>query len=217
MMSVLRAILILLPILGWAQDQGKFADREPKYRLQPSDVVEVEYTYTPEYNQVVSVQPDGYVTLKVIGGVQAAGLTLDGLRAAIKAKGDTSFNDPEVTVLLKEYVKPHFVVAGEVVHPGTFDLRGNVSLVEAIAISGGFKESSKQSQVVLVRKVNAEIAEVKVVDVKALMDPKNVREDLKLRPDDLVIVPRNRLGKIEPYVRLTSSVLSGLYGVALLK
>ena len=77
MNRVLKAILVFLPVLLSAQDQGKFADREPKYRLQPSDVVEVEYTYTPEYNQTVSVQPDGFVTLKVIGGVHASGLTID--------------------------------------------------------------------------------------------------------------------------------------------
>ncbi len=217
MASSWKTILYFIPLLAWAQEPGKFADRDPKYRLQPSDVIEVEYTYTPEYNQTVAVQPDGYVTLKVLGGVHAAGLTLEEVTAAIKTKGDAALNNPEVTVLLKEYVKPHFVIAGEIARPGTYDLRGNVSLIEAIALGGGFKESSKQSQVVLVRRVNAEMAEVKVVDVKALMDPKKIREDLRMRPDDLVVVPKNRLGKLEPYIRITSMGLSGLYGISLLK
>ena len=97
-------------------------------------------------------------------------------------------------------------------HPGNFDLRGEVRLVQAIAMAGGFKDSAKRTQVVLCRKANAEYAEVKIFDVRKLMTPGDIREDVVLRPGDTLVVPRNRISKMEPFIRLTSL---GMYGLAL--
>jgi len=102
---------------AWAQT-GTFAERDPHYKLQPEDKVEVQYRYTPEYNGTVALQPDGYVSLPLIGEVKLSGKTLEQARVAIVAKAAERLADPEVTVLLKEYVKPYFVVAGEVARPG---------------------------------------------------------------------------------------------------
>jgi protein involved in polysaccharide export with SLBB domain len=109
-------------------------------------------------------------------------------------------------------VKPHFVVAGEVARPGTFDLRGDVGIIQAIAMSGGFKDSAKRTQVILLRRADAEFAEVKVFDLKRLMDPKGIREDITLKPDDMLVVPRNKITQIEPYIRFASL---GMYGLTM--
>src|SRR5205814_3090121 len=122
-----------------------------RYRIQPSDVIEVQYRYTPEYNHTAAIQPDGFAALQVVGDVKVAGLTVDEASAAIAHKASERLQNPEVTVTLKEFIKPFFTVAGEVNHPGRFDLRGRVSAVEGIAISGGFKESSKKTTVILLR------------------------------------------------------------------
>jgi len=201
---------------GLCQDQPHFAERDPKYRLHRGDVVEIEYTYTPEYNQTATVQPDGDVTLKLLGGVKLADLTLDQAKQAITERASQRLNKPEITLLLKDYVKPHFTVSGEVNHPGAYDIHGSVTALEAIALSGGFKESSKQNQVVLVRKVNNDVAEVHLLNFKTLSTAAGVREDVEIRPDDMLIVPKNRLSKVEPYVRVASMAMGGLYGVALL-
>jgi polysaccharide biosynthesis/export protein len=114
-------------------------------------------------------------------------------------------------------VKPHFTIYGEVQKPGIYDMHGSVTVLQAIALSGGEKETSKQTQVVLLRKVNGDMAEVKVIDTRALSSAKGVREDIALKPDDMIIVPKNKLGKIEPYVRVTSMGLTSLWGVEVLK
>jgi len=208
------AVAMAMP--GLCQDQPHFAERDPKYRLHRGDVVEIEYTYTPEYNQTATVQPDGDVTLKLLGGVKLADLTLDQAKQAITERASQRLNKPEITLLLKDYVKPHFTVSGEVNHPGAYDIHGSVTALEAIALSGGFKESSKQNQVVLVRKVNNDVAEVHLLNFKTLSTAAGVREDVEIRPDDMLIVPKNRLSKVEPYVRVASMAMGGLYGVALL-
>src|SRR5262249_22752456 len=182
------AVLALLCVgitAGSAADSAKgkpqFTLREPRYRIQPNDVVEVHFRYTPEYNLTAMVQPDGFISIEVVGDVKIAGLTLEEASATIAKQASARLRDPEATVQLKDFVKPHFVVAGEVNHPGAYDLRGQVTAIQAIAMSGGFKESSKQSKVVLLRRINEEYAEVKVLDLKKLMSPSYIREDVTLR------------------------------------
>jgi len=194
-----------------AKQTPGFTPREQRYRIQPNDVVEIQFRYTPEYNFAGTVQPDGFIAIQVVGGVKIAGLTLEEASAAIAKQAGTRLRDPEVTVLLKDFVKPHFVVAGEVARPGTYELRGEVTTVQAIAMSGGFKESSKRSQVILLRRVNPDYAEVKLLDLKQLMSPGKIREDILIRPDDMLVVPQNRVSRVEPYARIGSM---GLYGLA---
>lgn len=215
---ILLASVSVLPLHVSAAEQNDhpgLIERDQKYRLQPSDVLEVEYSYTPEYNQTATVQPDGEVTLKVLGGVKVAGLTVEEARSHITEMASKHLNQPEITLLLKEYVKPHFTVSGEVNKPGSYDLHGATSVVEAIAMSGGFKESSKQTQVVLVRKMNADVAEVRMLDFKELTSPRGIREDIAIKPGDMLIVPKNRLSKVEPYIRVAALAMGGMYGVAL--
>jgi polysaccharide export outer membrane protein len=193
-----------------------FASREPRYKLQPNDVIEIQFRYTPEFNFGATVQPDGFVSSQITGDIRVGGLTLGEAKEAIAKKASTRLKDPEVGILLKDFVKPHFVVAGEVAHPGTFELRGEVGLIQAIAMSGGFvRESAKRTQVILVRKTNKEFAEVKVFDLRKLMSPSNIREDVVLQPDDMVVVPRNTVSKFEPYLHI-SSIGAYLVGLGVL-
>ena len=213
----LSLFFCILISAGAADDfKGKekpgFTPREQRYRIQPNDVVEVHFRYTPEYNLTSTVQPDGFISIEVVGDVKIGGLTLEQASAAIAQQAQARLRDPEVSVHLKDFVKPHFVVAGEVNHPGTYDLRGQVTTIQAIAMSGGFKESSKQSKVILLRRINEEYAEVKILDLKKLMSPSKIREDITLHADDVLVVPKNTLSKIEPVVRVGSM---GLYGLAL--
>jgi polysaccharide export outer membrane protein len=212
------SLFCILISAGAAADDFKgkekpgFTPREQRYRIQPNDVVEVHFRYTPEYNLTATVQPDGFISIEVVGDVKVGGLTLEQASAAIAQQAAARLRDPEVAVHLKDFVKPHFVVAGEVNHPGTYDLRGQVTTIQAIAMSGGFKESSKQSKVILLRRINEDYAEVKVLDLKKLMSPSKIREDITLHADDVLVVPKNTLSKIEPVVRVGSM---GLYGLAL--
>jgi polysaccharide biosynthesis/export protein len=194
---------IALSAFGQAQTEALsgFSEREPRYVLQQADVIEIQYRYSPEYNQTVSVRPDGYVGLQLVGELKVGGLTVDQATELVRTRAAARLKDPVLTVLLKDYVKPYFVVAGEVNHPGRFDLRGNVTAMEAIAVSGGFKESAKHSTVLLVRRKDAEFADVRVVNMKKMSMAQGVAEDFSLRPGDLLVVPQNLLSKMERYIR----------------
>jgi polysaccharide export outer membrane protein len=217
---VIVTLLILLRLPAGAQTNTSgpapktdFAERDKRYRIQPNDVIEVQFRYTPEYNLTATVEPDGYISSQIAGQLKVGGLTLSEAEALIAQKASARLKEPEVTVVPKDFVKPRFVVSGEVNHPGPQELRGDIGIIEAIAMGGGFKESAQRSQVVLVRKVNSEYAQVRVFDLKKLMRPENIREQVKIEPDDLIVVPQNHISKIEPVVRVASLGLYGLTGI----
>jgi protein involved in polysaccharide export with SLBB domain len=215
--AILPVLFVAAMSAAFGQHDAQLVSRDQPYRLQPSDVLDLEYVYTPEYNQVATVEPDGTVRLKLIGSVKVAGLSLDQATAAITAKASVPLNSPELTLTLKEYVKPHFTVCGEVAKPGIYDMHGEITVLQALAMSGGVSVTSKQTKVLLVRKMNNEVAEVKVVNTKFLSSQKGATEDFALKADDILIVPKNTLGKIEPYVHVASEGLTSLYGVEILK
>src|SRR6516164_2343047 len=90
----------------------------PLYRLRSSDVVEVTFTVAPEFNQTLTVQPDGYVTLKDAGAVLAQGLTVSQFAEAVRKAYTGYLHNPEVGVALKDFERPYFVVGGELGKPG---------------------------------------------------------------------------------------------------
>jgi polysaccharide biosynthesis/export protein len=179
-----------------------FADRSPRYLLQPSDVLEIHYRYSPEFDQTVTVQPDGFVSLQLAGDLKLRNLTVDQAKAAILEKVSQRLKDPEITVVLKEFEKPYFIVGGEVNTPGRFEMRGSMTALEAIAMAGGFKSASaKHSQVILYRRVGPDMAKAEILDLKASMNPKSGEPLADLHSGDLLVVPQNYVSKIERFVK----------------
>src|SRR5437870_9979231 len=120
LLSVIVVCVLAVPFVARAQDQKPprlTTVTEERYRLQPGDVLEVQYRYSPEFNQTVTVQPDGYISLEIGGDVKVAGMTVDQTRQAILKKAAARLQDPVATVILKEFQRPYFVVAGEVAQP----------------------------------------------------------------------------------------------------
>ncbi len=183
-----------------------FSEREPRYRLQPSDVLEVHYRYSPEFDQTVTIQPDGFADFQLVGDLKLQGLTVEQAKAAILEKSVRRLKDPEITVVLKEFEKPYFVVGGEVTTPGKFELRGQVNALQAIAMAGGFKAvSAKHSQVILFRRIGPDLAKTEILDLKAAMNVKKTTEPLaELRSGDMLIVPQNAISKIERIVKMSN-------------
>ncbi|CAN5802566.1 hypothetical protein BH18ACI4_BH18ACI4_13320 [soil metagenome] len=205
---LLTTLLFLLTLGVTAQAQqapslGTF-DPHPRYLLNPGDVVEVQYRYTPEFNQTVTIQPDGFVSLQIVGDVKISGLTLEQVQGMVRDKASSRLKDPVVMLVLKEFQKPYFVVAGEVVQPGKIEMREKVTALQAVMLAGGFKDSAKSSQILLFRKVNSEIAEVKVLNLKKIRRTSDLERDLALQPGDMLFVPENTITKIGRFMRLAN-------------
>jgi polysaccharide export outer membrane protein len=182
---------------------GTFGN-EPRYTLNAGDVLDIQYRYTPEFNQTVIVQPDGFISLQIGGDVKVAGRDLAQVRSLILAQVRTRLESPEITVILKEFQRPFVVVAGEVAQPGRLEMREKMTAVQAVMMAGGFKDSAKSSQILVFRKLNADTAEVRSLNFKSLTRTQDLENDLTLQPGDMLLVPRNRISKVERYVRIAS-------------
>lgn len=188
---------------GGADGQGTptlGGERHPLYRLRPSDVVEISFTVAPEFNQTLTVQPDGYVMLKDAGMVEVQGLKLDEFTDAVQKAYRGCLHDPQVAVSLKEFERPFFIVGGEVGKPGKYDLRSDVTVAEAVQIAGGLTQQAKHSQVVLFRRVNDDLVEARLLNLKKMLKENDLKEDAHLRPGDMVFVPQNAISKIARYL-----------------
>jgi polysaccharide export outer membrane protein len=187
-----------------AIDQPQLHHRNPQYQLSRGDTFDLAFPFTPEFNQTVTVQPDGYITLTGLGDRYVAGKTVPELRELLQTAYARILHDPVINVVPKDFEKPYFIAGGQIGHPGKFDLRGDTTLTEAIAIAGGFTGSSKHSQVLLFRRVSKDWAEVKILNVKKMFQAGNLTEDLHLQPGDMFFVPQNAISKIKPWIPYTS-------------
>lgn len=182
-------------------------ERHPLYRLRPSDVIEISFTVAPEFNQTLTVQPDGYVTLKDAGMIAVQGLNLEQFSNAVQAAYRGYLHDPQVAVLLKEFERPYFIVGGEVGKPGKYELRSDTTVAEAIQIAGGLTPQSKHSQLVLFRRVNDDLVETRLLNLKKMLKETCLKEDAHLRPGDMVFVPQNSISKIARFLNKPAMTL----------
>jgi polysaccharide export outer membrane protein len=180
----------------------------PRYTLRAGDVLELQYRYTPEFNQTVTVLPDGYVNLNLVGDVRVSDLTVAQAHDLIVEKASARLNAPELNLVLKQFQQPYIVVAGEVNKPGKIDLRENTTAMQAVLLSGGFLPSAQTSQVLLFRKINGDTAEIKVLNLGKLRKTSDLEHDLMLESGDMLFVPRDKLERVSRYIKILNI---GLY------
>jgi polysaccharide export outer membrane protein len=177
-----------------------FQQRYPRYKLEFGDQFDVSFELSPEFNQTVTVQPDGYITLRGAGDVHVAGQTVPELTETLKRAYNKILINPLISVVLKDFEKPYFIADGQVGKPGKYELRGETTLTQAIAMAGGFQDSAKHSQVLLFRRIDNEWVSAKIFNVKQMHKDGSLKEDPYLHPGDMLFVPKNRLSKIKPFL-----------------
>ncbi|MBZ5693757.1 MAG: polysaccharide export protein [Acidobacteriia bacterium] len=174
--------------------------RDARYRLCASDMIALAFPLTPEFDQTVSVQPDGFVSLAGAGDVHIEGLTTQESAEAIRTAYSKILHEPIVSVELKDFNKPYFTVTGQVNRPGKYDLRGETSATEAVATAGGFNDAARHSQVLLFRRLNNDWYEVKSLNLKRILQGHDVNEDVEIRPGDMLFVPQNFISKVRRFI-----------------
>jgi polysaccharide biosynthesis/export protein len=187
-----------------------FQERHPRYRLRKGDSFDLDFAMTPDFNQIITVQPDGYITLKAVGSVFVEGQNVPELTETLKTAYAKVLHDPVIAISLKDFEKPYFIASGQVNKPGKYDLRSDLTVTEAVAIAGGFDEKSKHSQVVLFHPMPGGGFQAKLINVKKLLADRDLSEDVQLQPGDMLYVPQNTLSKIRPF--LPNSSVTALLG-----
>jgi len=212
LIAIVELAVLAFGVVAFAQQPTSVAPAAPaqtaagqRYLLRASDVLGLTFRFTPDYNHDTSVQPDGFVQLKGLpDAVHVQGLTVqDAQREIIKAYSSV-LKDPDITVTLKDFEKPYFVVGGSVKNPGKFDYRGHTTVMQAVAIAGGFDNSAKHSQILLMRKTSNDLVQVTMVDVRQVMKGKELNKDLEVRPGDTIFAPKSTFAKFAPFIPTSS-------------
>jgi polysaccharide export outer membrane protein len=204
-MKKLKVLILILSLSGiLAGQEPAFQERHPRYRIHEGDVIAFTFSFTPEFNQTVTVQPDGYITLRDVGDIQVLNKTTPEVVDSVRTAYDKVLHDPVVSIELKDFEKPYFVVGGEVGHPGKFDLRGDTTVIQAITMAGGLNDRARSSELLLFRRVSKDTVEVKRVDMKHMVSIKDLSEDLHLRSGDMILVPRTNMSKISRFIPFPS-------------
>lgn len=179
------------------------AERYPRYLLRESDVLQITFRFTPEFDQTVTIQPDGFVHLLGVGDMYVTSKSVPELTEALRKVYGKFLHDPIIDVELKDFEKPYFIAGGELSRPGKYELRGNTTVAEAVAIAGGFTEKAKHSEVLVYHRAPGGWDHAKELNVKKMLASKDLTEDVQLRPGDLIYVPKNKLSKIREFIPST--------------
>jgi polysaccharide biosynthesis/export protein len=129
--------------------QGPALDGE--YRLGPGDKLRIEVYKDTQLSQSVQIRPDGKITLPLVGDVEASGRTPIELRDTIAKSLKEYITSPTVTVIVVEALASQVYVMGEVSHPGPMPMHGPTTILQALAMAGGFKEFANTKDVRVLR------------------------------------------------------------------
>lgn len=167
--------------------------------LQRGDVLDIRFIYWPELNEEQAIRPDGKIVLRLVGDVQAEGMTPEELCTQLVALYDTKLKDPEISVLVRSFDSHRVYVGGEVQGPGVVMIQGQLTALGAIMEAGGFiKSSAKPASVVLIRQRDgrqyARTINLRKSIASAQSDP------VFLEPYDILFVPRTVIDRVDQFV-----------------
>lgn len=180
------------------------------YRLHVGDKLTIKLFYNPDLNQEVVVRPDGKISLLLVREINALGMTPSELTAALTEKYSKHLNEPEVAVIVNSFAGNKVYVGGEVGQPGAKELIGPTTVLNAIAMSGGFKDSARTNEVIVLRRGPDQKPFLITLDSEKAMKGIDVKQDIFLQPYDMVLVPRSNIADvnlwINQYIRQTVGV-----------
>ncbi len=194
-------ILALAGVIACGVLSAQQLQLRSRYKLLPGDQIAVHFPLTPEFDQQVALEPDGYVVLNAGGEAKLGGLTLADATEVIKKQASIRLNNPEVHLVLMDFQHPYFVVAGEVNSPNRYDLREDITALQAVMMAGGIRISGKQEQVLLVHGAASGSPTVRQLNMKHL-NSKSVSENPIIASGDIVFVPRNRITNLQQWTSI---------------
>jgi polysaccharide biosynthesis/export protein len=158
------------------------------YVIGAEDVLAVVYWRDKDMSTEVSVRPDGKISLPLLNDVQAAGLTPAQLRDHLIEASKEYFEDPSVTIVVRQMNSRKVFITGEVNKPGPYPLVASTTVLQLISIAGGLHEYADSKKILIVRNENGRPVSFPF-NYKDVISRKNLRQNIELKPGDTVIVP----------------------------
>lgn len=180
----------------------------PEYRLGFGDVIDVKFFNASQFNESVIVRPDGRISLQRVGDIKVIGMTPVQLDEIITRTYESILHAPDVTVIVREFGGQQCYVMGEVQHPGAYPVVRGMTLLRAIAASGGPKVGANLKSVILIRTDYKNRVSAKRVNISLDALEKDARLDMQVNAFDMVYVPKTFISDVNAF-------LSQVYDVVL--
>ena len=153
------------------------------------DLLAVSVWKEPELSKSIPVRSDGKISLPLMGEVQAAGRTPLQLEVEISNKLKNYITAPEVTVIVEQINSKKFNIMGQISKPGSYPLGLPLTVMDAIALAGGFRDFAKTKDVYILRQ-RADGSEFRIpFNYKDFIKGKNPAQNVRVEPHDTIIVP----------------------------
>lgn len=162
---------------------------DPSYIIGDDDVLAINVWNEPDLKQSVPVRPDGKISLPLVGDIQAAGRTPSQLQEDIAAKLQTYITHPNVTVVVQQILSKKFNILGRVMRPGAYPLSKTTTVLDAIALAGGFQDFAKQKDIYILRENSGGDESRLRFNYKDVIKGKSREQNIKLEPNDTIVVP----------------------------
>jgi polysaccharide export outer membrane protein len=159
------------------------------YVIGPSDVLAINVWKDPELSRTVPVRPDGKISLPLIGELQVSGLTTLNVQQIVTQKLREYISDPEVAVIVQEVKSRTYTVLGKVVKPGSYALAKPTTVLEAIAVAGGFLDFAKKNKISIIRPTDKGSPGTLYFDYKKVTEGRNPEQNVEIKSGDTILVP----------------------------
>ncbi|PYU19011.1 MAG: hypothetical protein DMG30_25715 [Acidobacteria bacterium] len=159
------------------------------YVIGPQDLLAINVWHEPELSQSVPVRPDGKISLPLLGDLKASGLTPRLLQNLLAKELEAYIRKPQVTVIVREINSQKFYVIGEVGKPGEYSLATSMTVLDALAAAGGFRDFAKAQKIYLLRMMPDGSRKRLPFDYKSAVNGKNSYHDIELQSGDTLVVP----------------------------
>lgn len=171
------------------------------YRFYPGDRFRMDVRTAPELSVELTVAPDGRITLPVIGPVMAGGQSVRELQATLEDIYANELRDPSLLITPTEFGSQKVFVGGEVKAPGVFELPGEIDVLQAIVMAGGWSEASEPTKVIVMRRQPGGAMMTRVVDARGGLARQALYDIGPLRRFDVVYVTRSAIADENQFVR----------------
>ncbi|MFQ5770534.1 MAG: polysaccharide biosynthesis/export family protein [bacterium] len=177
----------------------------PEYQLGFGDVIDIKFFRNAQFNEMVTVRPDGRISLAKVGELLVTGMTPSQLDSVITEVYEKFVLEPDVTVIVRQFGGYQVYVLGEVNSPGGYPVQRNMTLLQALASAGGAKISAKLGSVMVLRRgQNQEIKAIKVDLVKSVKAKSQLditQNNIIVLPQDIVFIPKTFIASVSDFMR----------------
>ncbi len=185
------------PLIG--PDVRPVQQTAKEYSIQPGDQLDVRFYNNPELNEQVTVRPDGRISLQLAPEVIAAEKTPAELSRSLVQAYSSELREPKVTVIVRTFGSNKVYVGGEVGKPGMLNLTGALTVMQSITEAGGFLDTARKGEVVVIRKGEKKPL-IFTVNIEDVISGSDLTQDMNLRPYDIVFVPKLPIANIDLWV-----------------